>query len=157
MTLVIHNAWRLDFNLSLSSFETNIHGMRNLIDLARSSRHATSLRFLFTSTIATAQSWDAVEKGPYPEELIMDTKYAVGMGYGEAKYISERVNILSIISPLSQFDSKQLSFSDPRKKRSQCDFVQNWPNQWKFPERCMGDERLVSNDREIEFEIEYAP
>ncbi|KAJ3758360.1 acetyl-CoA synthetase-like protein [Lentinula raphanica] len=91
VTLVIHNAWRLDFNLSLLSFESHIRGLRNLIDLARSSRHGSPLRFLFTSTIAAAQSWDGLEKGPYPEEGIVDAKYAVGMGYGEAKYVSERV------------------------------------------------------------------
>ncbi|KAJ3918426.1 acetyl-CoA synthetase-like protein [Lentinula edodes] len=112
VTLVIHNAWRLDFNLSLSSFETNIHGMRNLIDLARSSRHAASLRFLFTSTIATAQSWDAVEKGPYPEEVITDTKYAVGMGYGEAKYVSERILAKSGLNATS-FRIGQISGSSP--------------------------------------------
>ncbi|KAJ3887895.1 male sterility protein-domain-containing protein, partial [Lentinula edodes] len=112
VTLVIHNAWRLDFNLSLSSFETNIHGMRNLIDLARSSRHAASLRFLFTSTIATAQSWDAVEKGPYPEEVVTDTKYAVGMGYGEAKYVSERILAKSGLNATS-FRIGQISGSSP--------------------------------------------
>ncbi|KAJ3740205.1 acetyl-CoA synthetase-like protein [Lentinula detonsa] len=91
VTLVIHNAWRLDFNLSLSSFETHISGMRNLIDFARSSRHASSLRFLFTSTISSAQSWNASKKGPYPEEVITDARHASGMGYGEAKYVSERI------------------------------------------------------------------
>lgn len=32
--------------------------------------------------------------GPYPEEVILDPKYAVGGGYGESKYISERVPLL---------------------------------------------------------------
>ncbi|KAJ3776028.1 putative aminoadipate reductase [Lentinula raphanica] len=91
LTHVIHNAWRLDFNLSLSSFEPQIRGMRNLIDLARSSRHASSLRFLFTSSVGSAQSWDSTLLGPYPEEVILDPKYAVGAGYGESKYISERI------------------------------------------------------------------
>lgn len=61
----MHGYWA--FKLSLSSFKTNMHGMRNLKDLARSSRHATSLRFLFTFIIATAQFWDVVEKEPYAE------------------------------------------------------------------------------------------
>ncbi|KAJ4474509.1 acetyl-CoA synthetase-like protein [Lentinula aciculospora] len=91
VTIVIHNAWRLDFNLSLSSFEVNVHGMRNLIDLARSSRFASTLRFLFTSTISSTQAWDAFEEGPYPEEVITDAKYAVGTGYGEGKYVAERI------------------------------------------------------------------
>ncbi|KAJ3740213.1 putative aminoadipate reductase [Lentinula detonsa] len=91
LTHIIHNAWRLDFNLSLSSFEPHIRGMRNLIDLARSSRNASTLRFVFTSSIGSAQSWDSSSLGPYPEEVIVDPKFAVGGGYGESKYISERI------------------------------------------------------------------
>ncbi|KAJ3731317.1 putative aminoadipate reductase [Lentinula guzmanii] len=85
LTHIIHNAWRLDFNLSLSSFEPHIRGMRNLIDLARSSRNASTLRFVFTSSIGSAQSWDSSSLGPYPEEVIVDPKFAVGGGYGETK------------------------------------------------------------------------
>ncbi|KAF8154567.1 hypothetical protein B0H34DRAFT_661311 [Crassisporium funariophilum] len=90
VTVIIHNAWRLDFNLSLSSFEPNIRGTRNLIDLARSSSHASSLKFLFTSSVASAYSWDQ-SRGPYPEEVVTDPRFAVGNGYGESKYVSERI------------------------------------------------------------------
>ncbi|KAF9060301.1 acetyl-CoA synthetase-like protein [Rhodocollybia butyracea] len=91
LTLIIHNAWRLDFNLSLSSFEPHVRGVRNLIDLARASHYASSLRFLFTSSIGSAQSWNSTTMGPYPEEVVLDPKYAVGPGYGESKYVSERI------------------------------------------------------------------
>ncbi|KAJ3994744.1 putative aminoadipate reductase [Lentinula boryana] len=90
LTHVIHNAWRLDFNLSLASFEPHIRGTRHLIDLALSCRHVSSLRFLFTSSIGSTLSWDP-KKGLYPEEVVMDPKYAVGAGYGESKYVSERI------------------------------------------------------------------
>ncbi|KAE9406882.1 putative aminoadipate reductase [Gymnopus androsaceus JB14] len=91
LTMVIHNAWRLDFNLSLASFESHVKGSRVLIDLARSSRHSSSVRFLFTSSISSTQSWDAKTQGPYPEHVIVDAKYAVGGGYGESKYVTERI------------------------------------------------------------------
>ncbi|KAJ3842699.1 putative aminoadipate reductase [Lentinula raphanica] len=90
LTHVIHNAWRLDFNLSLASFEPHIRGTRHLVDLALSCRNSASLRFLFTSSIASTLSWD-YKKGPYPEEVVMDPKYAVGGGYGESKYVCERI------------------------------------------------------------------
>jgi thioester reductase-like protein len=90
VNLIIHVAWRLDFNLTLPSFEPNIRGTRHLIDLARSSPHVASLRFFFTSSISVAQAWDSA-KGHYPEEVVEDARYAVGGGYGEAKYVSERV------------------------------------------------------------------
>ncbi|KAJ3488351.1 hypothetical protein NLJ89_g11625 [Agrocybe chaxingu] len=89
VNVIIHNAWKLDFNLSLSSFEPNVQSTRNLIDLARSSEHASSLRFLFTSSISSAFSWDRT-LGPYPEAIVTDAKYAVGNGYGESKYVAER-------------------------------------------------------------------
>ncbi|KDR70727.1 hypothetical protein GALMADRAFT_75816 [Galerina marginata CBS 339.88] len=86
----IHSAWRVDFNLSLASFEANIRGTRNLIELARSSPHLHNIKFIFTSSVASAQSWDQ-SLGSYPEEVVMDAKYSVGTGYGESKYVAERV------------------------------------------------------------------
>ncbi|KZP06375.1 acetyl-CoA synthetase-like protein [Athelia psychrophila] len=85
VTIVIHNAWRLDFNLSLASFEPNVRGTRNLIDLASQSAHASTLRFLFASSLASSQGWDP-SKGAFPEEVQLDASTAVGGGYGESKY-----------------------------------------------------------------------
>ncbi|KII84556.1 hypothetical protein PLICRDRAFT_117723 [Plicaturopsis crispa FD-325 SS-3] len=90
VTAIIHNAWRLDFNLSLSSFEPNIRGTRNLIDFALASPHTSSIRFVFTSSVGSTQSWDR-SRGPYPEEVQYDASYAIGSGYGEAKYVVERI------------------------------------------------------------------
>ncbi|KAF9238232.1 putative nonribosomal peptide synthetase, partial [Melanogaster broomeanus] len=86
ITTVVHNAWRLDFNLSLASFEPNIKATRNLVDLGLDSHHRNSLRFVFTSSVGSAQSWGR-EKGPFPEEVQLDPSPAVGAGYGEAKYV----------------------------------------------------------------------
>lgn len=98
MNIIIHNAWRLDFNLTLASFEPNIRSTRNLIDLATRSKHASTSRFLFTSSIASAQGWDT-SKGAFPEEVQHDASTALGGGYGEAKYICERVSRLDYNSP----------------------------------------------------------
>ncbi|KAF9445951.1 putative aminoadipate reductase [Macrolepiota fuliginosa MF-IS2] len=90
VTIIIHTSWRLDFNLTLVSFESHIRGVRNLIDLARRGPHASTLRFIFTSSIASTQSWDKTQ-GVYPEEVVRQSKYAVGNGYGESKYVAERI------------------------------------------------------------------
>ncbi|KAF8549634.1 NAD(P)-binding protein [Imleria badia] len=90
VTIIIHNAWRLDFNLSLVSFEPNIKATRNLVDLALDAKYRRLLRFVFTSSIGTAQSWDRT-KGTFPEELQLDPSTAVGSGYGESKYVCERI------------------------------------------------------------------
>ncbi|KAJ7636839.1 acetyl-CoA synthetase-like protein [Roridomyces roridus] len=76
LTVIIHNAWMLDFNKRLSSFESHVKGTRHLIDLASSA----AARFLFTSSIASAQGWDRT-RGPFPEELQLDADVAVGNGY----------------------------------------------------------------------------
>ncbi|KAF5318761.1 hypothetical protein D9619_011064 [Psilocybe cf. subviscida] len=90
VTIIIHNAWRLNFNLSLPSFESNIRGTRRLIDLGRASPYGSDVRFVFTSSVSQAFSWDT-RKGTYPEEVLSDARYAVGMGYGESKYVCERI------------------------------------------------------------------
>ncbi|KAH0828784.1 acetyl-CoA synthetase-like protein [Lanmaoa asiatica] len=94
VTVIIHNAWRLDFNLSLSSFEPQVRATRNLVDLALASTHRESLRFVFTSSIGSAHSWDR-SRGLYPEEVLLDSSFAVGAGYGESKYVSERIIVKS--------------------------------------------------------------
>ncbi|KAF8901178.1 acetyl-CoA synthetase-like protein [Gymnopilus junonius] len=121
VTIIIHNAWRLDFNLSLSSFEPNVRGTRNLIDLARSSPHASSVRFLFTSSIASTNSWDS-SLGPYPEEVVMDPRYAVGNGYGEGKYVSERILTQSGLQATS-FRIGQITGGNPNGSWATTDWV----------------------------------
>jgi len=89
LTAVIHNAWRLDFNLSLASFESHVRGTRNLIDLALSAASPSPPQFIFTSTIGTTSNWQ--EPRAVPEEQISDPVVALGNGYGESKWVTERV------------------------------------------------------------------
>ena len=78
--------------MSIEFFEPNIQGTHNLAVLARASSHAENIRFIFASSIGVAQAWD-VSLGAYPEGLVADSKYAQGLGYGEAKYVAERVSV----------------------------------------------------------------
>ncbi|KAI0050801.1 acetyl-CoA synthetase-like protein [Auriscalpium vulgare] len=89
VTGIIHNAWRVDFNLSLSSFEELITGLRNLIDLSLSSPHREPPPFLFTSSIGViAVPEDHIS---IAEEPIRDPEDAVGRGYGESKWVAESI------------------------------------------------------------------
>ncbi|KAG1726867.1 putative aminoadipate reductase [Suillus paluster] len=90
VTMIIHNAWRLDFNLALSSFEPNIRGTRMLLDLALASTHAASLRFVFVSSIGSVLGRDP-SQGPVPEDLLCDPVMAIGSGYGESKHVAEQI------------------------------------------------------------------
>ncbi|KAF8311712.1 acetyl-CoA synthetase-like protein [Clavulina sp. PMI_390] len=88
VTLIIHNAWRLDFNLTLQSFEPQIRGTRNLVALALSSTNAASLRFIFTSSVSVLQNWPNTSA---LEEPIKNPTVSVGTGYGESKYVAEKI------------------------------------------------------------------
>ena len=67
-----------------------MRGTRNLINFAHDSVNVSRLKFIFTSSVASANSWGS-SQGPYPEDTILDARFAVGNGYGESKYVSERV------------------------------------------------------------------
>ncbi|KAJ7612097.1 putative aminoadipate reductase [Roridomyces roridus] len=86
-THIIHNAWTLDFNMPVSSFESHIAGSRNLAEMALQA--VRKPRFVFTSSIASAQLWDPKE-GPCPEKIIDDPKVALA-GYGQSKYVVEQI------------------------------------------------------------------
>ncbi|TFK51599.1 acetyl-CoA synthetase-like protein [Heliocybe sulcata] len=120
-THIIHNAWRLDFNLSLSSFESHIAGTRNLLSLALSSPSSSHIRFLFTSSISVLQNWDT-KKGWVPEEGHLDAEVAVGPGYGESKYIAEQL-ILNAPLQSTSFRIGQISGGTPSGSWALTDWV----------------------------------
>ncbi|KAJ3968092.1 male sterility protein-domain-containing protein [Lentinula raphanica] len=100
LSVIIHNAWLSNFSLPLSAFDDHIQGTRTIIDLARSVQRCNGIRFLFTSSIGVAQNWDE-SQGLYPETLVMDKMTAVGGGYGESKYVAERILAKSGIEVIS--------------------------------------------------------
>ena len=89
VTHILHNAWSVNFNLSLQSFEPHIHGVRNFIDFSTNSAHNASIFFI--STVGTAMGWPAAREGNMPEEIVDDWSLPQEMGYAESKYISERL------------------------------------------------------------------
>ncbi|KIM81361.1 hypothetical protein PILCRDRAFT_821447 [Piloderma croceum F 1598] len=88
VTHIIHNAWRVDFNLALQSFEPHVKGVRNLIDLALTSPHANPPHLLFMSSVGVFRQYQTV--GPAKESPI-EPKVAAGSGYSEAKWVSEKI------------------------------------------------------------------
>ncbi len=90
VNVIIHAAWRVDFNLTLSSFAPNIEATQNLINFALDSKNSKATRFVFVSSITSVQSWTG-KAGIVPESTIDNWKVAVGRGYGEGKYVAERV------------------------------------------------------------------
>lgn len=89
VTHIIHNAWRVDFNLSLSTFESSVRGVRNLVDLALTSTRPSPPRLLFVSSVGVFNR--PTSKGLFKEVPVEDARTAIGFGYGEAKWIGEQI------------------------------------------------------------------
>ncbi|KIJ25888.1 hypothetical protein M422DRAFT_273122 [Sphaerobolus stellatus SS14] len=89
VTTIIHNAWRVDFNLSLASFEPAIRGVRYMVDLALGSPLPTPPRVMFTSSIGNIKSWSNLP--PVAEEPVTDLSLINMAGYSESKWISEQI------------------------------------------------------------------
>ncbi|KAJ3859410.1 male sterility protein-domain-containing protein, partial [Lentinula novae-zelandiae] len=97
ITVIIDNAWQLDLNAPLKNFIPNIESTRNLIDLAYSSSRVSSIRYTFISSIASAQNWISETGGQeeVPEEILENSRQAAMFGYGESKYVAEKLVSMS--------------------------------------------------------------
>lgn len=89
VTDIIHGAWAVNFNLSLSSFENPcIASVSHLLDLAICSPLHPKPRFSFISSIATvlfATAQGGVKEARYGLET------ATPMGYGQSKWVAEEI------------------------------------------------------------------
>lgn len=86
---VIHNAWRMDFNISVESFQDQIQAVRRLIDFCTQSTHHA--HFYFMSSIGAIGEWKRSDGDTVPEVPFESCDVALRQGYGEAKHICERI------------------------------------------------------------------
>ena len=91
VTHIIHNAWTVNFNLALQSFEGQVAGVRKLVDISAAATHP--IRILATSSIGITNSWDP-SNGPVPEHPLSDVKLATETGYTASKFVVEAVSVL---------------------------------------------------------------
>ena len=91
MDILIHNAWTVDFNLSLASYEPHLQGLKNIVAMANASAHHASLFFI--SSIASVLKWPDFHSGPVPEQSMQKINVAQPTGYGESKHAAERILI----------------------------------------------------------------
>lgn len=88
MTHIIHNAWRVDFNLALTSFESNVKGVRRLVDFALTSPQPLPPHLAFTSSIGVFRN---VQGDEVQAEIPLGPEIAVSTGYAESKWVSEHI------------------------------------------------------------------
>ncbi|THV08167.1 acetyl-CoA synthetase-like protein [Dendrothele bispora CBS 962.96] len=83
---IVANAWRVDFNLGLSSFDSDIKGLRNMVDLAL----ATNSLIIFVSSVGIFQRFMYAKQRPFPEDSL-PAEIASGGGYAQSKWVSEQI------------------------------------------------------------------
>ncbi|KAK8164826.1 hypothetical protein BKA80DRAFT_326953 [Phyllosticta citrichinensis] len=91
-TAFIHNAWAVDFNQALESYEpTHLHGVREVIEFSLRSAHRAQIFFI--SSIASIGNYSSTvsEKGPLPERYFEDDRVPLAQGYGESKHVAGRI------------------------------------------------------------------
>jgi thioester reductase-like protein len=86
VSLIIHTAWPVNFNLPLSEFESHIQGLYNLIQFSLSVRRLEPAIMMFCSSISTALASPSVV---VPEEPVSLSCALVG--YGQSKVAGEHI------------------------------------------------------------------
>ncbi|KAJ5818350.1 hypothetical protein N7474_003941 [Penicillium riverlandense] len=85
---IIHNAWKVDFNQTVESFEeTHIRGVRRFIDFSLQS----NAHLHFVSSISAVGAWTPAMGPSVPEVPIDDCAVVLAQGYGESKHVGERI------------------------------------------------------------------
>ena len=88
--IIVHNAWKVDFNQTLASFENHIRGTRSMIDWSTASPKRP--RVIFVSSISSVKNWSRIQgQEPVPNAPISDYSAASNMGYGESKLVAESI------------------------------------------------------------------
>ncbi|EJU02829.1 L-aminoadipate-semialdehyde dehydrogenase [Dacryopinax primogenitus] len=99
VSIVIHNAWPVNFNWNISSFEPHINGAVNLMNLALHCSKQYPPKFFFSSSVSAVFAW----KGPnppllgpsealrVPEDITDDPHVAQNIGYARSKWVVERL------------------------------------------------------------------
>jgi thioester reductase-like protein len=90
LTMVIHCAWAVNFNLGVQSFEKHhIRGAHNLMNFCLSTSTPKPAAFYFCSSESAAAGT------PLPatiqETYIKDLSHAQGMGYARSKLVTENI------------------------------------------------------------------
>lgn len=90
LTLVIHSAWAVNFNISVESFEDqHIKAVPNFINLCQSTTHGSPARFYFCSSVSSTGG--TPRPGTVPETPVRDIAHVQGTGYARSKYVAEQV------------------------------------------------------------------
>ena len=89
ISLIIHIAWPVNFNIHLQSFEPHIAGLYNLLRFSLSIHRCQPARLFFCSSISTALN--TPRPASIPETSIEDLAHSSSMGYAQSKLVGEHI------------------------------------------------------------------
>ena len=90
LTVAIHSAWAVNFNISVSSFEAqHIRAVHNLISFCQSTTTAKPARFFFCSSVSAAAA--TPRPGTVAETIVADPAHVQGTGYAQSKFVAEHI------------------------------------------------------------------
>jgi aryl carrier-like protein len=91
VNLILHNAWKVNFNHPLESFEDpHLRGVLEFLWFSH--RSAARAHLTFISSVSTIGEWDSATMGSIVPEAPLETADAVmEQGYGESKHVGERL------------------------------------------------------------------
>ncbi|KAK7994340.1 thioester reductase domain-containing protein [Apiospora marii] len=84
---VVLNAWPVNFNMPVNSFEPHIRGVRHWADFAASAKRRVAI--VFVSSVGTVDGWKG-QSDSVPERRFEDMSFAQG-GYGASKMVASLV------------------------------------------------------------------
>ncbi|KAL8377355.1 hypothetical protein RB595_008167 [Gaeumannomyces hyphopodioides] len=92
VTLIVHIAWPVNFNIKLASFEPHIRCLSNLLrfstEVVRERRDRQPARLFFCSSISVAANSSVT---PVPDGPLGDLRSAADTGYGQSKLVGEHL------------------------------------------------------------------
>lgn len=90
LTLVIHSAWAVNFNIPVQSFESqHISAVHNLIQQCLRVQTPDAARFFFCSSVSAAGG--TPRPGTVAEGPVGDPAHAQNTGYARSKYVAEHI------------------------------------------------------------------
>ena len=98
----------MNFNHPLSAFESQIAGVRKLVNVIASVDRP--VRLLFTSSVGIAGGWDP-SRGPVPEKPLDDPSVGASTGYAASKYVVEQVRVDRSQACIVLIHSMRIDFS----------------------------------------------
>lgn len=97
VSLIIHTAWPVNFQLPLRTFEEQIKGLYHLIQFSLDVKMPDPAVLMFCSSVSTAMKMNHNHGVPagmemeIPEQLLKGPSPALHMGYAQSKLIGEKI------------------------------------------------------------------